>query len=445
MSCFFLPLDSVVDKLRRARCLSNAVLAQKITTLIETTAGNHTDDNRTVDVKRHKLICVAGARPNFMKVAPLLRLLRCDDNFTTVFVHTGQHYDDKLSGHFFHDLGLPTPDHHLDVRSGTHAQQTAEIMTRFEPVVTSEQADGVAVVGDVNSTMAAAVVAAKLHVPVFHIEAGLRSFDKSMPEEINRLITDAISDVLLVSEESGRRNLLGEGIPDHRIHMVGNLMIDSLRYSLAAARKSDILRRLGIDGQPFALATLHRPGNVDHPEQLDQILGAFREISKSIPVIFPVHPRTRVHLDQFCFAASGSITLLEPLGYLDFLCLMANSSAVFTDSGGIQEETTALGVPCLTLRENSERPVTIEEGTNILAGTCRSTILEAWNKMRVRPKTGRIPHLWDGAAAERCLTVFRNYFIAGSQRPEDLRRSLPEYNAPTPRGTRTFTQLGPGY
>jgi UDP-N-acetylglucosamine 2-epimerase (non-hydrolysing) len=363
-------------------------------------------------MKRHKLICVVGTRPNFMKVAPLLKLLRCDGHFTAVLVHTGQHYDDKLSGLFFHDLELPAPDHYLDVRSGTHAQQTAEVMKRFEPVVKAEQADGVIVAGDVNSTMAAAVVAVKLQVPVFHIEAGLRSFDKSMPEEINRIITDAISDLLLVTEESGRRNLLSEGIPEHRVHMIGNLMIDSLRRSLAAARRSDILGRLCAVGKPFGLVTLHRPSNVDHAEQLDEILGALREVSESIPLVFTVHPRTQAHLDRHHFAQPGNVTMLEPLGYLDFLCLMSHSSVVFTDSGGVQEETTALGIPCLTLRDNTERPVTIEQGTNMLAGTRRGTILAAWNKMRVRPKVGRIPPLWDGAAAPRCLTVLRNYFAA---------------------------------
>jgi UDP-N-acetylglucosamine 2-epimerase (non-hydrolysing) len=356
-----------------------------------------------------------------MKVAPLLRLLRSDEHFTTVLVHTGQHYDHKLSGHFFHDLELPAPDHYLGVRSGTHAQQTAEVMKRFEPVVRAEQADGVAVVGDVNSTMAAAVVAVKLQVPVFHIEAGLRSFDRSMPEEINRIITDAISDVLMVTEESGRRNLLSEGIPEHRIHMVGNLMIDSLRRGLAAARQSGILRRLRTAGKPFGLVTLHRPSNVDHPEQLDEILGTLREISEIVPLVFPVHPRTRAHLDRTHFAGPGNITMLEPLGYLDFLCLMSHSSVVFTDSGGVQEETTALGIPCLTLRDNTERPVTIEQGTNMLAGTRRTTILAAWNKMRLRPKAGRIPPLWDGAAAPRCVSVLRNYFAA--------ERSWPGYQA----------------
>ena len=363
-------------------------------------------------MNKRKLICVVGARPNFMKVAPLLRLLRRDEHFTAVLVHTGQHYDDQLSGHFFHDLELPAPDYHLCVRSGTHAQQTAEVMKRFEPVMTAEKADGVLVVGDVNSTMAAALVAVKLQVPVVHIEAGLRSFDKTMPEEINRIVTDAVSDVLLLTEESGRRNLLSEGIPEHRIHMVGNLMIDSLRRSIAAARQSDILRLLPALGKPFGLVTLHRPSNVDHPEQLDEILGTLREISEIVPLVFPVHPRTRAHLNRDHFAQPGNLTMVEPLRYLDFLCLMSNSSIVFTDSGGVQEETTALGIPCLTLRDNTERPVTIEQGTNMLAGVRRGTILAAWNEMRDRPKTGRIPPLWDGAAAPRCLTALRNYFAA---------------------------------
>lgn len=361
-------------------------------------------------MKKHKLICVAGARPNFMKVAPLLRSLRCDRHLAAILVHTGQHYDDQLSGQFFRDLELPPPDHHLCVGSGSHAQQTAEVMKRLEPVVIAERADGVIVVGDVNSTLAAALVAAKLRVPVFHVEAGLRSFDRSMPEEINRVLTDAISDVLLVTEERGQRNLLNEGIPEYRIHLVGNLMIDSLHQSLASARRSDILRRLGISGQRFGLVTLHRPSNVDDTELLDEILGALAEISETVPLFFPVHPRTRATLDRMNPGQSGRITFLEPLGYIDFLSMMSNSSVVFTDSGGIQEETTALGIPCLTLRENTERPVTVEQGTNTLAGVRRSTILAAWNEMQEHPKTGRIPPLWDGAAATRCLTVLRGYF-----------------------------------
>jgi UDP-N-acetylglucosamine 2-epimerase (non-hydrolysing) len=241
------------------------------------------------------------------------------------------------------------------------------------------------------------LVAAKMQFPVVHVEAGLRSFDRSMPEEINRLITDAISDILLVTEESGRRNLLNEGIPEHRIHAVGNLMIDSLRQGLATARRSDTLSRLGLEGRPFGLVTLHRPENVDDSQQFDEIIGTLTEISETVPLVFPVHPRTRATLNQRT-AWLGNITLLDPLGYLDFLCLMSSSSVVLTDSGGVQEETTALGVPCLTLRNNTERPTTVEYGTNILASTRRSTILAAWKQMRERPQTGSIPPLWDGAA-----------------------------------------------
>jgi UDP-N-acetylglucosamine 2-epimerase (non-hydrolysing) len=377
-------------------------------------------------MKKHKLIFVAGARPNFVKIAPLLRLLRSKEDFTYEFVHTGQHYDDQLSGRFFRDLELPSPDHHLCVGSGSHARQTAEIMMRFEPVLMSEKADAVVVVGDVNSTMAAAVVAVKLQIPVIHIEAGLRSFDRSMPEEINRVITDAVSELLLITEESGRRNLLNEGIPAKRIHFVGNLMIDSLHQSLAAAQQSDILRRLSVNGDPFGLVTLHRPSNVDHPEQLHEIVEALTEISQTVPLLFPVHPRTRVELNRAHSRQLGNITMLDPLGYLDFLCLMSKCAVVFTDSGGVQEETTCLGVPCLTLRDNTERPVTIEQGTNILAGTRRNTILAAWEESRERPKLGRIPTLWEGAAAERCLAALRSYFchrLTEYQEPVQLRCS----------------------
>ena len=288
-------------------------------------------------MKRTKLICVAGARPNFMKVAPLWRLLGCDRHFACVLVHTGQHYDEQLSGQFFRDLALPEPHHYLGVGSGSHAQQTAEVMRRFEPVLETECADGVIVVGDVNSTMAATVVAAKMHVPVCHVEAGLRSFDRSMPEEINRLITDAISDVLLVSEASGRRNLLSEGIPEYRIHLVGNLMIDSLRQCLGRAQRSGIFSRLRINGRPFGLVTLHRPANVDRAESLDEIAAALIEISQTVPLYFTGHPRTRSHLDRTKIGRSANITLLEPLGYLDFLGLMSHSSVVFTDSGAFRK------------------------------------------------------------------------------------------------------------
>ena len=360
-------------------------------------------------MKRHKLICVAGARPNFMKVAPLLRLLRSAPNFEAVLVHTGQHYDDKLSGQFFRDLELPPPDHFLSVGSGSHARQTAEIMTRFEPIVMAESPDGVVVVGDVNSTVAAAFVAAKMHIPVIHIESGLRSFDRAMPEEINRLMTDAVSDLLFVTEESGRRNLLNEGIPKHRIHFAGNLMIDSLHRMLPRALKSPVLDSLGLSKKRFGLLTLHRPSNVDNPKRFSEILDVLAEIAGTLPLIFPVHPRTRASVVNGA-GRYDNIRFIDPLGYSDFVCLMANSFVVFTDSGGVQEETTVLGVPCLTLRENTERPVTIERGTNVLAGTSRASIFEAWKTAALRPQSGRVPPLWDGASAERHLAVLSEYF-----------------------------------
>lgn len=357
-----------------------------------------------------KILCVAGARPNFMKLAPLIKALQQDPDFQPVLVHTGQHYDDKMSGQFFLDLCMPKPDFNLEVGSGTHACQTAEIMKRFEPVVLQEKPDAVLVVGDVNSTVACALVATKLQVPVIHVEAGLRSFDRTMPEEINRVVTDAISDLLLVTEESGRLNLLAEGIPAKRIHMVGNLMIDSLRQHVEVALRSDICARLGMTDAAYGLVTLHRPANVDDPAQFDEILGAIACIAGNLPLYFPVHPRTAAQLRVRGTSLDPRIHLIEPLGYLDFLCLMSQSRLVLTDSGGIQEETTVLGVPCLTLRDNTERPVTIEEGTNLLAGTRKSSILAAWEQMRRSPKIGRIPQYWDGCAADRCVRVLRNRF-----------------------------------
>jgi UDP-N-acetylglucosamine 2-epimerase (non-hydrolysing) len=359
-----------------------------------------------------KLICVAGARPNFMKLAPVVDALTKDGAFAPVLVHTGQHYDDRMSGQFFRDLGMRDPDYNLEVGSGSHAAQTAEIMKRFEPVVLQEKPDGVLVVGDVNSTMACALVAKKLQVPVIHVEAGLRSFDRSMPEEINRLVTDAISDILLVTEESGRRNLLAEGIAEARIHLVGNLMIDSLRRNLQHAQQSTVLGRLGAAAKSFGVVTLHRPANVDEATRLGEMLRALESISEALPLYFPVHPRTRSQLERLGFSSHNGVRLLEPLGYTDFLCLMANSCVVFTDSGGIQEETTALGIPCLTLRDNTERPITIEEGTNLLAGTRESTILTAWQQLQAAPKRGRIPRYWDGNAAPRAVSVLREYFYA---------------------------------
>lgn len=355
------------------------------------------------------VVVVAGARPNFMKVAPLLHALSGDPDFRATLVHTGQHYDDSMSGTFFRDLGIRTPDHHLEVGSGTHAQQTAEIMKRIEPILTATPTDGLIVVGDVNSTVAGALVASKLGIRVVHVEAGLRSFDRSMPEEINRLVTDSISDLLLVTEESGRTNLLREGIPEERIEFVGNLMIDSLRRHLEQALKSDVQERLGIGGA-FGLVTLHRPANVDNEAQLREILGALSVIAKDVPLVWPMHPRTKARIERSGMSLSEGIRILEPLGYLDFLSLQARSTVVLTDSGGIQEETTVLRVPCLTLRENTERPVTVERGTNRLAGTGRESILAAWQDAQAHPKKGELPPLWDGQAGIRCVAALRKFF-----------------------------------
>jgi UDP-N-acetylglucosamine 2-epimerase (non-hydrolysing) len=356
-----------------------------------------------------KLVIVAGARPNFMKVAPLIAAIAGDDDILPILVHTGQHYDYAMSGQFFQDLGLPDPNYHLEAGTGSHAQQTAEILKRFEPVLVEEKPAGVIVVGDVNSTIAGALAASKLGITVVHVEAGLRSFDRTMPEEINRLATDAITDLFLVTEESGRRNLMREGVPAERIRMIGNLMIDSLRKHLEQALGSDIRRRL-IAEERYGLVTLHRPANVDSDTQLEEILGALTEISRELPLYWPVHPRTRSKLAAKDFT-SENIHLLDPLGYLDFLCLEAQSAVVLTDSGGIQEETTVLGVPCLTLRENTERPVTIECGTNRLAGNSKESILKAWRESVTRPKTGQIPPFWDGDAGTRAHAALLEYFL----------------------------------
>ncbi len=358
-----------------------------------------------------RIVVVAGARPNFMKIAPLMAAFSEDGDFKLVLIHTGQHYDDSMSGSFFRELRIPAPDYHLDVKSGTHAQQTAEIMRRLEPVLLHEQPSGLVVVGDVNSTAAGALVAAKLGISVIHAEAGLRSFDRSMPEEINRVVTDSLSDLLLVTEESGRANLLKEGKNPEQIVLVGNLMVDSLRRHLAEALKSDIRERLGIRENRFGLVTLHRPANVDDENSLAEIVGALRVISNDLPLYWPMHPRTKSRLEKNGLQLPSQIHLLEPLGYLDFLHMQAKSAVVLTDSGGIQEESTVLGVPCLTLRENTERPVTIECGTNRLAGTSQESILRAWREERESSKTGAIPPLWDGQAGIRCHQAIRSYLF----------------------------------
>lgn len=361
---------------------------------------------------------VAGARPNFMKIAPLMKALAGDPDFDIALIHTGQHYDDNMSGQFFRDLGIPEPQFHLDVGSGSHAQQTAEIMRRIEPVLEKLRPTAVVVVGDVNSTAAAAMVAKKLGIDVVHAEAGLRSFDRSMPEEINRIVTDSIADVFLVTEESGRVNLLREGVGAEQIHLVGNLMIDSLRQNLERAQSSEITDKLAVRGKRYGLVTLHRPANVDDSAALAEILGALGAIAETLPLLWPVHPRTRARLADSNIAIASGIRLLEPLGYLDFLSLEAGAALVLTDSGGIQEETTVLGVDCLTLRDNTERPVTIELGSNRLAGTKKASILAAWEEMKRSSRTKQIPPLWDGRAGERSREVLREHYVSRARRQE---------------------------
>ena len=350
-----------------------------------------------------------------MKLGPLWPALENDAAFAPVLVHTGQHYDEALSGQFLRELGLPRPAHCLEVGSGSHAAQTARIVERMEPVMEVERPDAVLVVGDVNSTLGAALVAAKMGIAVVHVEAGLRSFDRTMPEEVNRLAVDAISDLLLASEESGMRNLRAEGIPESRMRMVGNLMIDSLRGNLERARAAGVGERLGILGE-YGVVTLHRAGNVDERERLAELLGTLEVIARRQPLYFPVHPRTRARIEAAGLRVSERIHLLEPLGYVEFLGLVAGAAVVLTDSGGIQEETTVLGVPCLTLRDNTERPATVEQGTNVLAGTRRSTILAAWSGLDWERRERGMPEGWDGMAAGRVVLALREFLAAREER-----------------------------
>lgn len=364
-----------------------------------------------------RVLMVCGARPNFIKIAPIVQALRAA-GAPAKLVHTGQHYDGRMSDCFFDELHIPRPDINLGVGGGSHAVQTAEVMRRFEPVCLQARPDWIVVVGDVNSTMACALVAAKLGIPVAHVEAGLRSFDRAMPEEINRVVTDSVSDLLLVSEPSGVENLRREGVPEGRIRFVGNVMIDTLLSHRAAAERSTVRQRLGLDAGRYATLTLHRPANVDDPDALGSILGAVQAIASRLPVVFPLHPRTAANIERFGLSgdlSNGSrLICSEPLGYLDFLCLMSSSAAVLTDSGGIQEETTILGVPCLTLRNNTERPITLTQGTNRLAGTRTDSILAAWRELRANPpRTSKMPELWDGRAAERVVGELLSPLLAG--------------------------------
>ena len=401
-----------------------------------------------------KIMIVVGARPNFMKAAPLIAAIGEHNQKTLarphsdlevlreIIVHTGQHYDEAMSGSFFTDLRIAKPNIHLGVGSGSHAQQTAEIMRRFEEVLIQEKPEALIVVGDVNSTVACALVAAKISFDtagtrplIAHVEAGLRSFDRGMPEEVNRIVTDHLSDLLLVTEQSGLENLQNEGIPAERVQFVGNTMIDSLLTFQDQADRSPVLQELGLRNpalvagsanaiEPYALLTLHRPSNVDHRETFLSILEGLSDLAKTCPIIFSAHPRTRKRVSEFRLehffnsmeankqsdgARSVSqrigIRLLEPQGYLDFLCLMKNAALVVTDSGGIQEETTCLGVPCVTVRENTERPITVTQGTNIIAGTDKEKIKEAIMCQRTRHRKGTVPPKWDGKAGTRIVAA----------------------------------------
>ena len=357
-----------------------------------------------------RIINICGARPNFMKIAPLMRAYKQHPDIQPLLVHTGQHYDQNMSDLFFKQLNIPEPDLNLEVGSGSHANQTAEIMKRFEPIVLEHKPDWVLVVGDVNSTIACGLVAKKLGVRLAHVEAGLRSFDRAMPEEINRLLTDTISDILFVSEPSGLENLKHEGIPDERVHFVGNVMIDTLRANLEHAEKSTILNELGLEPKGYNVVTLHRPSNVDDPAIFGGIADAMEQIQQDLPIVFPMHPRTRHNLPKLGLAERfenmKQLRIIEPLGYLDFLKLTANATAVLTDSGGIQEETTILGVWCLTIRENTERPVTITSGTNTLVGTDPAKIIAAYRQRRSEKLSDHaVPEKWDGQAAERIAAV----------------------------------------
>lgn len=368
------------------------------------------EDRRPNSALIQKILNVVGARPNFMKVAPLIEAMkRREHEFSPLLVHTGQHYDDAMSDSFFRDLQLPKPDVYLGVGSLSHAAQTAAIMEKFEPVVLRERPDWVIVVGDVNSTVACALVATKLNVKVAHVEAGLRSRDRSMPEEINRILTDQIADLLFTPSADADANLLAEGISPERIKLVGNIMIDSLYQNLPRAASSSIRKDLGLENEAYGIVTLHRPSNVDRADVLAGILDALDEISQRLPLVFPVHPRTQKMLAEFQLLErvkqNQNLRLTDPLSYLEFLNLFSGARLLLTDSGGIQEEATALGIPCLTLRENTERPITVELGTNTVVGVDPERIKQAAFEILDAPTQQRhsVPPLWDGHTADRIL------------------------------------------
>jgi UDP-N-acetylglucosamine 2-epimerase (non-hydrolysing) len=363
---------------------------------------------------RPLLYLVAGARPNFMKIAPIVRALQAQDALSFKIIHTGQHYDREMNDVFFEELGIPQPDVFMAAGGGSHAQQTAKIMVGFEELCTAERPAAVLVVGDVNSTLACSIVAKKLNIPVAHVEAGLRSGDMAMPEEINRLVTDSISDWFFVTEPSAVHHLRREGKSEDKIHYVGHVMVDNVLYQADKLSNADTsgFETTGFKaaqkekGARYGVVTLHRPSNVDEAENFTRIAGALKEIASELPLIFPVHPRTRANIEKFGIDLGPNITLAGPQAYMAFLNLWKDAAVVLTDSGGLQEETTALGVPCITIRENTERPVTVEEGSNVLAGTDPHKIIEeARRVLRGEGKQGRRPHLWDGKAAERIVAI----------------------------------------
>lgn len=369
-----------------------------------------------------EILCVVGARPNFMKIAPIIRAIEGHPGLKATLVHTGQHYDAAMKRAFFEQLGIPEPDVDLEVGSGSHTVQTAQIMLRFEPVLDRLEPDLVLVVGDVNSTIACALVAIKKNVPVVHVEAGLRSRDRAMPEEINRILTDQLSELLFTTEREARANLEAEGIAGDKIHFVGNVMIDTLHHNLPRAVPA--AQTLGgMADAPFGLLTLHRPSNVDDPVLLRRLLSTLIEISHELPLVFPQHPRTRQRIADLGLEPvleQGRIHCLSPLGYLEMLGLMHQARLVLTDSGGIQEETTALGVPCLTLRENTERPITVTEGTNRIVGTDPHQIRSAFEQVMAEEVGGRIPEYWDGRAAERIVGVLAQWLQDEAPRQADI-------------------------
>lgn len=372
-----------------------------------------------------KVLHIVGARPNFMKVAPLYKVIAERGRLAQVLVHTGQHYDVKMSDVFFTDLGMPAPDVHLGIGSGSHGEQTARTMLELEKVFLKEKPDLVSVVGDVNSTLAGALVASKMGILISHVEAGLRSFDNRMPEEINRIVTDRIADLLLTPSPDADANLLKEGADPSRIHFVGNVMIDSLLASKARADQLTTLADLGLAPRGYAVCTLHRASNVDDPKVLGGLISALAQVAERLPIIFPVHPRTRKMLADKGLGGllerAPGLRLVEPMGYLEFLALTSQARLILTDSGGLQEESTALGVPCLTLRENTERPITVEQGTNLVVGIDPVRICEAAEQiLDGNGKKGRVPDLWDGRTSERIADVYERVLGVGTA---DLRAS----------------------